>query len=952
MGEPLDATGVWTAALRVLWEAAGKPTGAAVKRQAAAQVPPLKVTSQSWSDWLAGKNVPVDPKIAAWLVVFLRGRAQQRTSAFVPETDAWWRQVWKRAREERQNKGGRPPGARSFGTPVVVWEQIRVGVVPRAADCFQTRAVGAGLERAAERDGTVVLAHTEVQESTRVLAGMGGVGKTQLAAAYARRAWQQGVGVLVWVNAATREGIISAYADTASRLGLPSTDRDDPEAAAREFVSWAETTTDCWWLVVLDDVHSPGDLTGLWPPAAASAAGGQVVVTTRLRHAALQGTDRHTITVGTYSPAEAHSYLHTKLGPSAAEPAQADALAAELGYLPLALSQAASYILNADITVPVYRERLAAHLLPRLLPERADLPDDHQRIVSATWELSIGQADRAEPVGLARPLLQVASVLDPGGIPQAVLTSPSALDYLTGLLPDSGHSPGAGFVRVSEEMVDGALRVLHRHSLIDHDRTSINREVRVHQLIQRATRENLATQPETGPELLAALADTAADALLAVWPQTEHDDLGQILRANTTALAQATGTALWDPDAGGRPVLFRTAESLEEIGQISAARDAYTILHTSAVRHLGADHPDTLKARYYLAAWHGTAGDAPAAIAALKELLDDQLRVLGPDHPITLTTHHDLVFYRGRMGDASVVSMTEQLLADLQRVLGPNHPNTLTLRINLASWRGHAGDATGAVSALEELLADFQRVLGPDNPHTLRTRHELAFCRGRAGDAAGAGAAFAELLVDQLRVLGPDHPNNLITRNNLALWQGVAGDAAGAAAALAELLADQLRVLGPHHPNTLSTRHNLANWRGEAGDAAGAAAALAELLADQLRVLGPHHPNTLSTRHNLALWQGKAGNAAGAAAALAELLADQLRVLGPARPETLQTFRDLGDWLQRAALESCQGPGGDVLETLENGTADAPPETPDQTVPKPVPQPGVEPRNPAAGVSE
>ena len=90
------------------------------------------------------------------------------------------------------------------------------------------------LEAATQDGGTVVL--------TQVLAGIGGVGKTQLAAAYARRAWAEGVGVLVWVNAATRDGAVSAYADAALALGLPLADRDDPEKSARAFLARAETT--------------------------------------------------------------------------------------------------------------------------------------------------------------------------------------------------------------------------------------------------------------------------------------------------------------------------------------------------------------------------------------------------------------------------------------------------------------------------------------------------------------------------------------------------------------------------------------------------------------------------------------------------------------------------------------------------------------------------------------
>jgi hypothetical protein len=105
--------------------------------------------------------------------------------------------------------------------------QARIGAVPRAADSFQDREVAAGLWQAAEQDAAVVLA--------QVLAGMGGVGKTQLAAAYARQAWREGVGLLAWVSAASRDAIVAAYADAGLALGLPGADQQDPELSAQAF---------------------------------------------------------------------------------------------------------------------------------------------------------------------------------------------------------------------------------------------------------------------------------------------------------------------------------------------------------------------------------------------------------------------------------------------------------------------------------------------------------------------------------------------------------------------------------------------------------------------------------------------------------------------------------------------------------------------------------------------
>ncbi|MEV0148622.1 MULTISPECIES: FxSxx-COOH system tetratricopeptide repeat protein [unclassified Nonomuraea] len=767
-------------------------------------------------------------------------------------------------------------------------ERVRIGLIPQSADCFQERQVSEHIQAGADAGGTVVLG------------GMGGVGKTQLAAAYARRAWQRGIDVLVWVNAATRESIVSAYADTAVRLGLPLADRDDREHAAQEFLTWAEITSQRW-LVVLDDVHRPTDLSGLWPPAATSPAPRRVLITTRLREAALAGTDRHIVEIGTFAQAEACSYLTAKLG-GQVQAADLDGLAADLGFLPLALAQAAAYIINADISCAEYRQRLVTRLLAHSVPGEDYLPDGHRRVVTAAWELSIDNADRVAPAKLARPVLRLVSVLDPAGIPQTVLTSPPALKgltrYVTEPAADASVEDAGG---VDETMVDEALRVLHRHSLLDHDRTATHHEIRIHQLIQRATRENLTVQPGLGPYLFTQLAHTAADALLHTWPPIERDHLGQLLRANATALHNTTGSVLYSPETGAHPVLLHATTSLGKAGQVAAAITACTDLYTTFLHHLGRNHPDTLAVRHNLAHWRGQAGDAAGAAAAYEELLADRLRVQGPDHPDTLIARGNLARWQGEAGNVTgAAAAYEELLADHGRILGNDHPDTLTIRHNLAHWRGQGGDVTGAVATCEELLADHERILGPDHPDTLATRASLARWRGEAGDVGGAAAAYEELLADRLRVLGPDHPDTLTARQDLGHWRGEAGDEEGAVAMYEKLLADRLRVLGPDHPDTLTTRHNLGHWRGRSGDAAGAAAAFEELLNDRLRVQGLDHPGTLSTRQDLGHWRGQAGDEESAVAAYEELLTDCERVLGPDHPDTLTTRNNLAHWRGRS----------------------------------------------------
>jgi hypothetical protein len=660
-----------------------------------------------------------------------------------------------------------PVGQEAFRRPAP-WPHL-VGNPPGRALGFQERAESSRLRMVLEAEGTAV--------AGQVLSGLGGVGKTQLAADYARTAFASGrLDVLVWVTAASRQAIIDGY----TRAAVELLGAEPDEHSAQRFLAWLQPSparAACRWLVVLDDLADPADLTALWPPECAS---GRTVVTTRRRDAALTGPGRRRVDVGVFTSAEAAAALHQVLaerGHPAQPPGQLEALAAELGFLPLALSQAAAYITDAGLDCAAYRARLAdrtrslAGLLPRPAqwPEAGDtLPHEQAATVAATWSLSIDRADGLHPRGLARPMLQLTAVLDPNGIPQAVLTGTVARRYLS-----SHCTPGVGTAgpMPDEQDAEAALRVLHRLSLIDHSPAQLATAVRVHHLVQRTTLEKLVAADRD------QLARTAADALLEAWPAIERDtDLAQVLRANATALHDSAGAALWHQDDGAHRVLFRAATSLGATGQVTAARTAYTDLAATAHDLLGPDHPSTLAARGNLAGWRGVAGDAAGAAAAAEELLADCLRVLGPDHPDTLTIRGGLARWRVEAGSsAGEAAACEELLADCLRVLGPDHPDTLTARSNLAGWRGVAGDAAGAAAAYEELLVDLLRVLGPDHPETLAARAILAGLRGEAGDAAGAAAAAEELLADCLRVLGPDHPDTLTARSNLAVWREQSG---------------------------------------------------------------------------------------------------------------------------------------------------------------------------------
>nr|WP_248297386.1 hypothetical protein [Streptomyces sp. S1D4-11] len=444
----------------------------------------------------------------------------------------------------------------STSRPPARWP-YQFGVIPPRAECFQDRAEAARLRQALAGGGTAVVGPNQPVLTGGVLAGLGGVGKTQLAADYARTAWAAGeVNVLVWITAGTRSAVVAAYAQAAVEvLGV---DVEDPEDAAAVFLAWLEPkagSRPCRWLVIFDDVAEPASLRGLWPPASPH---GRTLATTRRQDAALTGPGRRRIEVGEFTPGEAANYLTSVLAAhDRTEPADdITALAGDLGCLPLAVSQAAAYMIDAGKSCAAYRALLAdrARTLAELSPDL--LPDDQNHTMAAAWSLSVQYADQLKPVGLARPMLQLTAFLNPNGIPASVLTSKPALDHLTAHRTANGQAAdadaGGGAVRADD--ADGALRALHRLSLLHapdytSDPGDPGRTVRVHQIVQRATRDTLT------PAQYQRTARAAASALTAVWPGTERATATiQALQACTAALTACAETNLHEPDA--HPVLF------------------------------------------------------------------------------------------------------------------------------------------------------------------------------------------------------------------------------------------------------------------------------------------------------------------------------------------------------------------------------------------------------------
>jgi hypothetical protein len=737
--------------------------------------------------------------------------------------------------------------------------RLLVGRIPTLAAARQGREVDQVLAEVLDASETEVLC--------QVLSGMGGVGKTQIAAAYARRRWEAGdVDLLVWVNAAKRESIVAVFAEAAAKVcGVnPADDR-----AVEVFLSWLDRPEAPRWLIVLDDMTEPTDL---WPP---ESARGRTVVTTRRRNAAFEGARRTRIEVDLFSQAEAEAYLTRRLAENAPPLEGAEQLIGTLGHLPLALAQAAAYILDhPGMTCAAFRELLTDQEIALAGLNPIEVPDGYGTSLATALSLSIKAADPAYPNGLPTGLLALACLLDPAGIPPDLFTTKPVRAVLAS--PSRLSESDAGITEPTRHEVTRAVGRLHQLSLFDSDGATI----RVHALVQQVVRAWLEA------DQLAMFAGAAADALVEVWPELERDpQFIELLRANTSRLQANAGEALFTPNV--HPVLFRAGYSIGDSGYARAAAAYFDALLTECTGYLGADHRTTHNIKSLVAKYMAAAGDVAGAVAVLEQLLADQLRVWGPDHRATLSTRHQLAVMCGEAGDeVGAIQALGQLLAKCVPVIGPEDPFVLTIRSNIAHWQGESGDTAGAVEALEQLLTDKIRILGSNDRDTLLTRYDLAIWESYTGETAEVVIRLEQLLNDCAEALGSDDTVTLVVRYGLAEMRGRASDLAGAVNAYEALLADCLRVLGPDHPKTFTVQANLARWRGRNGDPAGASAGLEVVLADSAGRLGLFHPKTLEIRRRLASWREEMTGCGGEGVALEYAVLICLRRFTPYSPQS------------------------------------------------------------------
>ena len=342
--------------------------------------------------------------------------------------------------------------------------------LPARPELFVGRAKElASLDAALARPGGVVV---------QAVQGLGGIGKSTLAAHWAV-ARASSHTLTWWITADSSSSIDAGLASLASALQPALAGVLPTEALRERAVQWLAAHQG--WLIVLDNVTSPADVS----PLLAQAVSGRFLITSR------RATGWHNladpIRLDVLSPVEALDLL-TQIT-VAVRPGDLDGaaeLCEELGFLPLAIEQAGAYLAEAGITPRDYLDLLEQY--PADMYQATAEGGDASRTIARIWHVTL---DRLAGEPLTGEVLRILAWYAPDDIPRTLLSGLGAPPALT-----------------------TAIGRLAAYSMI----TAVPDVLGVHRLVQVVTRTPDPGDPHRDPQAIETAREQATHQLAAAIP--------------------------------------------------------------------------------------------------------------------------------------------------------------------------------------------------------------------------------------------------------------------------------------------------------------------------------------------------------------------------------------------------------------------------------------------------
>jgi tetratricopeptide (TPR) repeat protein len=328
---------------------------------------------------------------------------------------------------------------------------------------------------------------------------LGGAGKTQLALQYTLHTHHQYT-MKIWFSGSDMSKLKQRYEDLALEFGY-NKEKHSHVSAISYVKKWLAQHPG--WLMVMNNVDNYQDIEQFLPDK-----GGHIILTTRNRD---WPSNFKILSVGVMTEVEAVDTLNilVKDHPND-ELERKKELAARLGYLPLALSQAGSYIYQKNQSVAEYIELYNKNEL-KLLSDISSQNGVDTMPVFVVWDISLHaiikeMLEENEPP-IAMELIIVCSYLAPEKISRDLL-----LSWIKHAHPNLSNP---------EITLNKHIKLLWKYSMINYENDK--NTISIHKLVQTVLRHQLARSIENKHGMFPNLSLKWYNSLLCFFIMNESD---------------------------------------------------------------------------------------------------------------------------------------------------------------------------------------------------------------------------------------------------------------------------------------------------------------------------------------------------------------------------------------------------------------------------------------------
>ncbi|NEP30003.1 MAG: tetratricopeptide repeat protein [Moorea sp. SIO3B2] len=734
------------------------------------------------------------------------------------------------------------------------------------------------------RDTQLEQLHEELQKTDRLaicaIAGMGGIGKTELALQYALRYQDNYPGGRCWFPVRGLDLGIQVVSFGRTELGLTIPDELDFNEQVRYcWRNWPEGTA----LIVLDDVASFSNdykqrIKPYLPPAESRF---KVLVTSRQR----PGASYRRIDLDVLSPEAALELLGKLVGKERIEKelTEAEALCEWLGYLPLGLELVGRYLdLHPTLTIAKVQKRLEKKKLAAkaLLDPTEEGEMTAQLGVAAAFELSwedLKDCPEVQQLGCRLSLFAPAP-FEWSLVEKCVIETEDDREEEQEELEELRD-------RVAWPTANRSLLKLNLLQLTE------QQTYQLHPLIREFFLTKLAQLPEADSykqsfcKTMVAVAKTipqtpTQDQIAVVTPAIPHlDEVATVLTdwlRDEDLILPFVGLGIFYQ---GRGTYDQAEPWYEKCLDITKSR-------------MGEDHPDVATSRGYLALLYQVQGRYHEAEPLFVQALDMTKQLLGEKHPHVASSLNNLALLyqvQGRYHEAEPLFV--QALDMTKQLLGEKHPHVASSLNNLALLYQVQGRYHEAEPLFVQALDMTKQLLGHDHPDVVSSLNNLADLYKAQGRYHEAEPLFVQALDMTKQLLGHDHPHVASILNNLADLYQAQGRYHEAEPLYVQALDMRKQLLGQEHPDVASSLNNLALLYQVQGRYDEAEPLYVQALDMRKQLLGQEHPDVASSLNNLGLLYYAQGRYHEAEPLYVQALDIAERKLGSNHPNTV-TYRN------------------------------------------------------------